>query len=34
LLKRSAYRQKIAEALFEAIRKYQTSLKHSTSAAQ
>jgi N-acetylmuramoyl-L-alanine amidase len=34
LLKRSAYRQKIAEALFEAIRKYQTSLKHGTSAAQ
>src|SRR5262249_19091773 len=33
LLKGSAYRQHIAEALFDAIRKYQTSLKHATSAA-
>ncbi len=28
LLKGSAYRQRIAEALFDAIRKYQTSLKN------
>jgi N-acetylmuramoyl-L-alanine amidase len=28
LLKANAYRQKIAESLFNAIRKYQTSLKH------
>jgi N-acetylmuramoyl-L-alanine amidase len=34
LLKRTAYRQRIAEALFDAIRKYQTSLKHGATAAQ
>jgi N-acetylmuramoyl-L-alanine amidase len=33
LLRMSSYRQKIAEALFEAIRKYQTSLKTETSVA-
>ena len=33
LLKGNAYRQKIAESLFNAIRKYQTSLKGTTSAA-
>ena len=33
LLKGNAYRQKIAEALYEAIRKYQTSLKGLTSVA-
>ena len=33
LLKANAYRQKIAESLFNAIRKYQTSLKNVTSAA-
>ena len=30
LLKSSAYRQRIAEALFDAVRKYQTSLKNVT----
>jgi N-acetylmuramoyl-L-alanine amidase len=30
LLRTTSYRQKIAEALFEAIRKYQTSLKSDT----
>jgi N-acetylmuramoyl-L-alanine amidase len=34
LLKRNNYRQRIAEALFEAIRKYQTSLKHGAAADQ
>lgn len=34
LLKRPAYRQRIAEALFDAIRRYQTSLKHSATADQ
>jgi N-acetylmuramoyl-L-alanine amidase len=34
LLKGSAYRQRIAEALFDAVRKYQTSLKNATSMAQ
>jgi N-acetylmuramoyl-L-alanine amidase len=33
LLKANVYRQRIAEALFNAIRKYQTSLKHATSVA-
>jgi N-acetylmuramoyl-L-alanine amidase len=33
LLKGTAYRQRIAEALFNAIRKYQTSLKNSTAVA-
>ena len=33
LLKGNAYRQKIAESLFNAIRKYQTSLKGSTAIA-
>ncbi len=33
LLKSNAYRQKIAEALFNAIRKYQTSLKSTTTVA-
>ena len=33
LLKNGGYRQKIAEALFNAIRKYQTSLKHPTAVA-
>ena len=31
LLKGNAYRQRIAEALFNAIRKYQASLKNATS---
>jgi N-acetylmuramoyl-L-alanine amidase len=34
LLKGNAYRQRIADALFNAIRKYQTSLKHATAVAQ
>jgi N-acetylmuramoyl-L-alanine amidase len=34
LLKSGAYRQRIAEALFNAIRKYQTSLKNVTTVAQ
>ena len=34
LLKGNPYRQRIAEALFNAIRKYQTSLKNATSVAQ
>jgi len=33
LLKGSSYRDRIAEALFDAIRKYQTSLKHATAVA-
>jgi N-acetylmuramoyl-L-alanine amidase len=33
LLKNTAYRQRIAEALFNAIRKYQTSLKNGTAVA-
>jgi N-acetylmuramoyl-L-alanine amidase len=33
LLRSSAYRQRIAEALLQAIRKYQTSLRHVTSIA-
>jgi N-acetylmuramoyl-L-alanine amidase len=33
LLKGNAYRQRIAEALFNAIRKYQTSLKNGTAVA-
>ena len=33
LLKSGAYRQRIAEALFNAIRKYQTSLKSVTAVA-
>ena len=33
LLKTPAYRQQIAEALFDAIRKYQTSLKNATTIA-
>lgn len=33
LLKTNAYRQRIAESLFNAIRKYQTSLKHVTTVA-
>ena len=33
LLKASAYRQQIAEALFNAIRRYQTSLKNATTVA-
>ena len=33
LLKGNVYRQRIAEALFNAIRKYQTSLKSATSVA-
>jgi N-acetylmuramoyl-L-alanine amidase len=33
LLKGNIYRQRIAEALFNAIRKYQTSLKGATSTA-
>jgi N-acetylmuramoyl-L-alanine amidase len=33
LLKASNYRDRIAEALFDAIRKYQTSLKHATAVA-
>jgi N-acetylmuramoyl-L-alanine amidase len=34
LLKGNAYRQRIADALFNAIRKYQTSLKNATAVAQ
>ena len=34
LLKGNAYRQRIAEALFDAIRKYQTSLKNVATVAQ
>jgi N-acetylmuramoyl-L-alanine amidase len=34
LLKANAYRQRIADALFNAIRKYQTSLKNATAVAQ
>ena len=34
LLKGSAYRQRIAEALFDAVRKYQVSLKSATAIAQ
>ena len=34
LLKSNAYRQKIAEALFSAVRKYQTSLKAAPAVAQ
>jgi N-acetylmuramoyl-L-alanine amidase len=34
LLKANAYRQRIADALFNAIRRYQTSLKNSTTVAQ
>jgi N-acetylmuramoyl-L-alanine amidase len=34
LLKSNGYRQRIADALFNAIRKYQTSLKHATAVAQ
>ena len=34
LLKSSAYRQKIAEALFDAVRKYQSAVKAATSIAQ
>jgi N-acetylmuramoyl-L-alanine amidase len=34
LLKGNAYRQRIADALFNAIRKYRTSLKNATSVAQ
>ena len=34
LLKANAYRQQIAEALFDAIRKYQTSLKNGSNASR
>ena len=34
LLRAPAYRQRIAEALFDAIRKYQTSLKNARTSAQ
>jgi N-acetylmuramoyl-L-alanine amidase len=34
LLKANAYRQRIADALFNAIRRYQTSLKNPTTVAQ